>query len=347
MSAIDYDDILVTENDNLKIYVIGYNYQGESIVITIGEDKFVGVIDCYRTKDEFITKRILEDLKINRLDFVCWTHTDWDHTKGLSQLKKYVKKDTVIILPEGMSAREIDDLINENTIKKSYKKEFNQIFEMTRKVQDDYQLKVNQTSTIFDFNLYFPLGSKKYRFIIDCFAPISGVVNEYMGKTIKEFYENIDMKNGLKELNKNWTVDPNRKNNLYSIGLSIVINSENERISICLCGDLDNITINKMSESKRNKIFNKNTILKIPHHGSENADDLFNLNCIKEFKYGVTTSFRNKLPNSEMLVKYKQKCSKLSRTDLKKGKYGVVTYTINLKDLNVLEPEYESSAGEH
>lgn len=346
MSAVECNDVLVTNDEYLKLYVIGYRFQGESIILTIGNGKFVGVIDCYRTKEEFITKSILEKLNIKRLDFICWTHMDWDHTKGMSQLRKFIKEDTAIILPEGMNAREIDGLINKTEIKNSYKKEFNQIFNMINKVNKNFRLTVNQSSTIFDFNLIFAQSEKKYRFIIDSFAPISGIVNECMSETIQQFYESVTVKERYRELKERWHVDPNRKNNLYSVGLRVIIDSSDARVSICLCGDLDDVTIENMDERKRNKIFNRNTLFKVPHHGSENAYSLFELGCIEEFKYGVTTSFRNKLPTKKMIKAYQKKCRSIARTDLKKGTFGVVTYSIQLKDLIALEPEYENAAGE-
>ena len=345
MSAIQHDDILVTEDESLKIYVVGYSNQGESIVIVIGDNKFIGVIDCYRTKNEFITKKILEDLKVEQLDFICWTHADWDHTRGLSQLRKYVKNNTAIILPEGMGSREIHNLIYKDDIKDSYKKEFNQIFNMINKVDEDYRLAVNQSSSIFDFNLKFSGSHKKYRFMIEAFAPISGITNICTSETIEQLYNSVI--ENPKRPDKKWYVEPNRKNNLYSVGLQVILDSNDERVTICLCGDLDDITISKMNATKRNKIFNENTIFKIPHHGSENANALFELKCIDKCEYAVTTSFKRKLPTDIMLKKYKKKCTNLSRTNLRKGTYGLVTYSIALKDLSREEPIYENSAGEY
>lgn len=345
MIAIEHANILVTEKETLKMYVVGYGYQGESIIITIGDRKFAGVIDCYRTSDQFITKKILDKLNIKKLDFICWTHIDWDHTKGLSQLSKYVKKDTAFILPEGLSTREIQDIIKKGSVSGVYDKEFNQIFKMIKKVDYKHRLTVNQLSSIYEFDIVFKGDKKRYRFKMDSFAPIAGIVHDCLEETVEEFYESITLP---KKSKGKWYTKPNRNNNLFSVGLRLILEGSTERINICLCGDLDDKTIIEMDEAQRNIVFNYNTLLKIPHHCSEKTDSLFSLGCIHEFGYGVTTKFRNVLPNMDMLKKYNNKCKEsISRTDLKKGKYGVVIYKIPLKNLSPVSPKYINTAGKY
>ena len=349
MSAIDISNVLVKENDNIKMYVVGYKYEGESIIFDIANGKFIGVIDCYRRPNQFITKEILEYLNIRRLDFLCWTHIDWDHTKGLSGLSKFIKSDTTIILPEGLSPREVDNLVDDNEKRNTYKKEYYNIFKMFERVDDNHRLKVNHGTNIYEFSLICAEKKKEYRVRIDSFAPISGVINKCEYDMVKDLYENVNFNEKLKNkfIQDKWYVESARRNNLYSVGLKIDISDINSKVSICLCGDLDNVTIETMQPSTRDRIFAENTILKIPHHGSENADLLFELDCIKRFGYGVTTCFKDKLPVKKMLDKYNEKCNSLYRTDLKKGDYGVVEFIIPLKDLKPLEPLYKNSAGKY
>lgn len=90
-------------------------------------DCFVN-FDCYKGRDIFVTDRILKELGINELDFLCWTHIDWDHTKGLSELFRYVSPDTAFILPTGISVREI---LNSTIASKDYfSKEYRKIFQL-------------------------------------------------------------------------------------------------------------------------------------------------------------------------------------------------------------------------
>lgn len=101
---IEKEDIFIDENDNIEICVVGYEKRGESIVISIGK-KFLGVIDCYKKRDLFLTKKIIENKKIP-IDFLCWTHSDWDHSFGLSELKEFFTENTHVIVPDGFQAKE-------------------------------------------------------------------------------------------------------------------------------------------------------------------------------------------------------------------------------------------------
>lgn len=345
MSAIECDDIVIELGDELILNVIGYKDQGESIILTIGNNKFVGVIDCYKTSDTFITKDILERLDVKRLDFLCWTHVDWDHTRGFSELTKYVKENTAIILPEGINSRLINSICAENT--SYYKEEYDKIFKMFENVNQEFRLKVNQSSNIFNFNLISSVDNIRYKFSVQSFAPISGIINECEKNIISEFYDSISIHDNNKSLEQTWHIKPNKLNNLYSVGLKIILESKDTRISICLTGDLDNLTISKMTERKRNTIFGVNTIFKIPHHGSDSASELFKPGCIETFGYGVTTAYKNTLPNSKMLQKYSLKCDKLSRINCNDDNHGIITYKINFEDLNTVNVIHENSAGEY
>lgn len=46
---------------------------------------------------------------------------------------------------------------------------------------------------------------------------------------------------------------------------------------ICLTGDLNNETLMSMGKTTREKLFLRNTFFKIPHHGSENSNEIFNI----------------------------------------------------------------------
>lgn len=73
----------------IETYIIGYKSQGESILFFIRTDggiSFSGLVDCFYLKDIDKVRDILEGNKISTLDFICWTHPDWDHSKGLENI---------------------------------------------------------------------------------------------------------------------------------------------------------------------------------------------------------------------------------------------------------------------
>ena len=127
----------------LDLHVIGYWEQGESILFVLKSLHpqkrviFWGVIDSYkRGKNNFtieIMKEYIEDygLSNRKLDFLCWTHPDLDHSKDIDILiKDYCDKKTRIVIPPGLTAyrekisktgKEISDAISETVDRKSSK----------------------------------------------------------------------------------------------------------------------------------------------------------------------------------------------------------------------------------
>jgi beta-lactamase superfamily II metal-dependent hydrolase len=168
----------ITEKDEMKLKIIGYKRQGESILLTIGNkvngfNKFAGVIDCFKTTSNFITKKLLDDYGINKLDFICWTHPDWDHTYGLSSLLKYINNNTVFILPEGVTACEIRDIIDEEKKERNrYVTEYNKIFDIIyKKIKVDKLISANHCTNLYSFRMV--CLDKEYKFSMSSFAPFS------------------------------------------------------------------------------------------------------------------------------------------------------------------------------
>ena len=58
---IEKDDMEITEDDILQLYIVGYENKGESIILSIG-NKFLGVIDCFKVGDKFKTKSIIKEM---------------------------------------------------------------------------------------------------------------------------------------------------------------------------------------------------------------------------------------------------------------------------------------------
>ena len=95
----------------IETYIIGYKKQGEAILFFVRTDKgisFSGLVDCFYLKDIDKVRDILESNKICSLDFICWTHPDWDHSKGLKNIiDNYASEKTNIWIPEGVEVGEI------------------------------------------------------------------------------------------------------------------------------------------------------------------------------------------------------------------------------------------------
>lgn len=323
---IPQDDLYITEKDMLKIYVIGYQAKGESIIVSLGDNKFVGVIDCYKEDDLFITKQILDNLNVCRLDFLCWTHTDQDHTRGLSELFRYVSDTTTWIMPEGISYRELLTQIRDE-----HGKEYNEIFGLANKyVGADYFVSANQNTEIFNFNLVYQ--DFNYNFRLQSFSPLSKIVRN---RSIKSVNDIVKLRNQESE-----------ERNLYSVGLLLSLTSNNA-IKVCFTSDLVNKTITQMNSKFRKAIFERNTIIQMPHHGSKHSDELLKGN-IAFFEHAFTTSFQSKkMPNEDIVAGYKS-IGPVSKTGKGDDRYGVIKYEVPIIQEvipGIIKVQYDAAAG--
>ncbi|MCK4260411.1 MAG: hypothetical protein KAX49_15650, partial [Halanaerobiales bacterium] len=313
-------------------HIIGYKNQGESIILNIG-NQFVGVIDSYKVGGRFLTKELLENKGITKLNFICWTHTDLDHSKGLSELFEYVTDETVFILPEGISRREILNSLTEEGLKTEYGDIFNLIEE---KITHGYLISANHSSgNIFNFN--FRVKIKTFNFSMEAIAPVSYIVRENTLKMIKDIHENN------KKLHE--------KPNYYSIvlRLQVKVDTSSEIVTFCLTGDLDNHTIDELKVFPIKDKFGCNTVFKIPHHGSTTANKL--VDYLEKFNHAVSTSFRKKdiidLPNKEIIEAYKMfgdvHQTGISSDDLED--YGYIVFTFPLENFpKEIDVKYEGAA---
>ena len=267
---------------------------------------------------------------------------DWDHTKGLSELFRYVSPNTAFILPTGISVREILSSIISS--KDYYSKEYRKVFQLIDSNIISYNLvHADMHSQIYSFSLFSK--DKVYNLQMNTFAPVGKIVKEKTIDTIEKIVDK-DLSKTTKGVNQYKSF--NKENNLFSVGLHLVIVGESSNISVCLCGDLENITIKEMHPQNRKRIFGENTVFKIPHHCSKSASELFDSQCLHRFMYGVTTSFKSaNLPDKEMLEMYKQ-CGTVSRTDLHGTEYGVVRYSIPIVQAYNNKPttKYWGAAGQ-
>ena len=129
-------EIPITSSGDLrvKIFVIGYKNQGESIIILFidaGEEgcpvKYSIVIDCFKYSKRNITDEILRRYSVDTISMLCWTHPDLDHSVDIDTLiKKYCKESTQILLPEHFYNEPSDIItINNKTLQGAVDKVFN------------------------------------------------------------------------------------------------------------------------------------------------------------------------------------------------------------------------------
>ena len=279
-------NIYITDNlDNLEVRVIGYKSLGESIIINIGKS-FVMVIDSYKCYGKFLTKDILEQIGVSKLTMLCWTHPDADHTVGMGELFNYVGENTYVIVPDGISMREIEiSLLSDIGDEKNNINEYKDIYTKINEVRELNLIVCNQSTSI-EFNII--QGKKTYPCKIEFFAPIGSIIRNQQINNYKTIIDNKDKSEYL---------------NLYSIAMKFYIGD----IKLCFTGDLDNKIIDCFSQNNeyyRDILIGYNDIFKIPHHGSCNASSI--LEYIIGFKYGIVTSYRKGtvLPNEDMLREY-------------------------------------------
>ncbi|GEN35348.1 hypothetical protein [Aneurinibacillus danicus] len=300
-------------NDKLSIYVIGYEKKGESILVNFA-DKFFGVVDCYRTSQYSKTVEFIQSLGINHLDFVCWTHTDEDHTLGLSEvMENYVDYEkTMFITPEGFAPKEIFSKFEDD-----FDVEYKRIFELAEQnIHPANHFSANHGfSRTFYYN--FAGSTTPLKLELKSYSPLSHIVKGLSLKVVESYFS---------EHNK-----IRSHPNFFSITLRLLITHPDiVPISVCLTSDLDNYVIKKMLRNEAEDCFSDNLIMKIPHHGSPNSNEIFRF--INSLSHAVTTTYSSSsLPRPEIINQYKSKKSIVSNTGFKSGDFGIVHYDVFLK----------------
>ena len=304
-NIMPYDNMFYFSNSlMLETYIVGYKSQGESVVFFVRADgniRFSGLVDCYKLSDYDIVQELLNEKKVENLNFLCWTHPDNDHSKGLSEIiKNYVNEKTYIWIPEGVDAQEIEC---SSDVKKLFE-------ELKESVITSYDKRnVYSTSDVKNLMCYnsvcFQRGCKAFPLNITAYAPNSKVIR-------KQIYLDRFIKNDR------------------SIFIEVSIGDA----ALLLSGDIENGTINMIPK----RYFNKNVhILKIPHHGSDSSTDFLELGW--DFcDVACSTVYRNgrcNLPLDVVMNQYKNKTSYLYCTGKyrpidENEKYGVLQITTDI-----------------
>ena len=293
-----YKQIIYFEKQLLiETYIIGYKSQGESILFFIKTDvgiSFSGLIDCFCLKDIDKVRDVLEANKITALDFICWTHPDWDHSKGLkSIIDNYTSEKTHIWIPESVEMGEIK-------CSKEVRELFQYLKECTVNCSTEYN--VYSTSDRKDMMCYNSISFRKdtnnFPLELVSYAPNSKLVRKqtYTDKYIK-----------------------NDRSIFFVLSLGSV--------RIFFTGDIEDDTIEKIPAN----FFGEHIhIMKIPHHGSGSSVKMLDLGwdgcdiaCSTVMRKG------NDLPVKDVMEQYKKNaqlllCTGKSNKEKEEEDYGVI-----------------------
>ena len=311
MNNISYYDkqVIVQNSLCLETYIIGYKHQGEAIVFFVkadGKVQFAGAVDSYNDRGKNITEEILTENNIKSLDFICWTHPDLDHSKGMKEIiDKYASSNTNIWIPEGVEAGEIN-------CSDEVRKLFSYLKNEMLLGSADYR--VYSASDKKDMLFYGPSICfrhlfKEYPIYIVSYSPNSSRlrVQSYGDRYIK---------------------------NEKSIFCMIQIG----QVKVGLTGDIENPTISCLPREVFNQDYH---ILKIPHHGSESSR-LFTEKLAANCNIACSTVYRignSKLPIESVLKAYNSRsrnvlCTGKLSSKKENEQYGIITINTDILNLS-------------
>lgn len=290
----------------VETYIIGYKNEGEAIIFFIRADggiSYSGLVDCFRINDVDKVTDILKENAICELDFVCWTHPDLDHSKGLkSIIDTYVSNNTYIWIPEGIDTKEI-----------TCSSEVRELFEYLKActISADANYNVFSASDRKDLMCYnsicFQKGMDVFPLEIVSYTPNSKIIRKqhYMDEFIK-----------------------NDRSIFFVLALGDV--------RIFLTGDIEDATIQNIP---RNFFGEHVHIMKIPHHGSDSSVKMLDL-CWRGCDIACSTVYRkgrSNLPLKSIMNQYNKNVQYLFCTgDEDKNKetenYGTVKIVTDVLD---------------
>lgn len=309
------NNYLIKNNLILRVYTIGFDPKGESILLTINDGDcilFAGLIDCFITDNNYIIN-LFDKLNIVHLDYLCITHPDYDHCVGLSSIMDKIDFKTKIAIPN-----RIFDFMEQYDV--NVKESLESLRELLY-LRSDSKRKpkfntVSDNSVIIDNWNFIDNKGEHNKLKILTITPSSNVIERYAlrhetGEIIVE-------------------------HNDFSIINLIQIND----IKILLTGDAedDNIrdAFNNLTEFSSIFFNSKIDFVKIPHHSSRGSK--FLLEKIKANGEGIgvstTTIYRNSsLPDLGIFSGYNA-CSDLSfctgTKEIQDSKNGIILYEADI-----------------
>ena len=292
----------------VEVYLIGYTQQGESIIVffrdlTANVVFYSLVIDSFQEADCNKSLEILGNNGIgtSKLDLLCWTHPDKDHTDGLlSIVSDFCNKETKVLIPYGLEAKEL--IVDLDDISDYIDAIFKLGNQLNRHVQT-ISTSDGQVRPVDDFSLMSDST------IIPVSIAALSPSNEYIA-------EKIYSKKAIEK-------------NQMSIALSLDIGP----YRFLMTGDVENSMIDKMREDA----ITNPTWLKIPHHSSTSSTKLLDIleRCdVFQLISGTTVKTASGLPKQVILERYKHLSDALHCTGVStkedSAQYGLIKYVFDL-----------------
>lgn len=323
----------IVENElKAEVYTIGYEPQGEGIVIKIiadGITKFCVVIDCFEIEKQNQTLSIIKDEKV---DLICLTHPDYDHCNGLEKILRLANSNTKVLYP--------DKLLTKSYLNQDVEKVIKMIAKFTAMNRNNSK-KPELISCIGNQDISSGIrfmdvkSGGKYKLEIKTYSPITSIIDRRDGKRMVE--------KNYKEI----------ENNEFSIMMSLGIGT----LKLLFCGDVEDDTIieinKRIDKGEESFFYDIIDYVKIPHHASSGSKEMFNLlSNVTKVSNSVSTVYRlGKLPNEEILDRYQKKrgkvfCTSNSKPEENIEKYGIVKHCFDILNKTV-STELMANASEY
>lgn len=297
--------ITLEENERLfvKVYHLGYSAQGEGIVLILYKEDskvlYSVAIDCFEEgtcnmTDEILGKWHLEE----KLDLFIWTHPHDDHSVGVEKIiRKYCNSKSIICTA--------DIFRGDDRYSKICKKNIEYLKSLAYRKKVRNKWKINPLAhfpEILDKIVFNGKGEIK-ELEIQCIAPFAQIGGMYgFGKS--------------------------RDYNQIGVACVLKIELKNQNINFLFAGDMDHATIEALIGEADDSIPTVYNYIKIPHHGSENAENMIeflkNDGEIKSEFASTSVFVKQNLPQESVLKKYKTVVEQVGCTsDIKNNNYGI------------------------
>lgn len=297
-----------TSKLQIKLYVIGYKEQGESIIMlfvdTVNDTVVYSIVidSCLANDGTSKTVEILDSSHVGKLNILCWTHPDTDHTLGIDTLvNDYCDKTTKILIPFGLFGRDADPIAyNEGD---------------QERIKNLFQHNNRKTKCVI------PVGPTSGDWERICDLQFDDVLNQ-TDAVIMAMSPHKDY------IAENLTANSKIDKNHLSISLMVKIGD----YKFDFCGDITSRTINHIWEEP----FIRPLFLKTPHHTSRYSLNLLDRLTVEPDSLGCTTTFaREGLPHEDAVEAYLDRFSMFHSTGItaiEAPNYGMLEYTFDLVD---------------
>lgn len=309
-------------NLRIRIYVVGYSSRGESIIVLFMDGSriiYSLVIDSCSYQATNKTFDILTQYGLNeqKLNMLCWSHPDLDHTLRMNDLiTHYCNNRTKILTPLG--------IVNSSFTVIDRNRGDDAIFSLIRRLNNSKKY-VQKTVCVDDghdksYGFWLLTNDGEFEVEINALSPMDSYVNHFI-------------------TNKKTT-----KKNHVSIVLQLKMPGD---YNFLFCSDAEDTILDSIKEEP----FVDPLFVKIPHHGSNSSEGIFDILDTPSYNtLGCVTRFKSKnLPVSTTMAKYVGAMSRVDYTDQKtiKANYGIIEYVVDLYNQKTISINHYGRAGKY